>query len=125
MNNKKRTVVNIEKIGKDTIEVPASEYEAMKAVAAGIAEQNALVLDAIKSMADNIGALKETLAGMNIVVNMPEQQPIVIPAPTVYNEVNVPQQPAPNVIIQEQPDKIQTITFKRNREGFITEAVVK
>jgi hypothetical protein len=107
---------------EDTVEIPLAEYEAIKAVAAGIAEQNRLVLDAIKSMTDAVAqlesgiaeAVQAAIAGLVINVNVPEQ-----PAPVV--NVQVPQQAAPNVTIQEAADgpKVISLKVKRDKNGAV------
>lgn len=119
---------------QETIEVSLSEYEAVKVLAAGIAEQNtaiqqqnAVTQEAVKTLADSISTLaasfKELMQGMNIVVNVPEQPaPVVhiaaseLPAPVV--NVTIPEQPAPVVNVTTPEQKARTVKVKRNKAGY-------
>lgn len=130
----------------ETIEVSLAEYEAVKALAAGIADQNAAIQqqntvtqEAVKSLTEQsamvlksldalrgemveqaetltaiFGTFKDALAGMNIIVNVPEQ-----PAPVV--QVTVPEQPAPIVTFTAPEEKKRKVTVKRNNKSGLAE----
>lgn len=120
----------------EMIEVPLSEYEAVKALAAGVAEQNAAVQQqnaitqaAVKALGEQVltaakenkavmetftAAIRDALAGLQIVINVPEQPaPVInIPAPVV----NIA--PA-EVTVKASPDKKKKVsmTMKRQSDG--------
>lgn len=104
-----------------TVEISVSEFNTIKAVASGIADQNKLVLDAIKAaleqnaqLAEAFIKLSETLAGLNIIVNVPEQ-----PAPVV--NFSMPEMPPAQVTVKMPPETEKKISMKikRNRDGAI------
>ena len=104
---------------EEVVEIPLAEYEAIKAVAAGIADQNSLVLDAIKSMTDAIAlmdaaitnAVREAIAGINVVVNVPEQ-----PAPIVNFSMPEMNMPPAQVTVKMPPEKEKKISMKLIRD---------
>lgn len=111
----------------ERVEIPLSEYETLKTLGPKIAQQNALVLDAIKTLTDNVGtlavSLKELLQGMNIVVNVPEQPAPVVnfmapeqAAPVV--NVTMPDAPVPVVNVTTPEQKPRTVKVKRNKNGY-------
>ena|SRR3990172_1290906 len=109
---------------EEVVEIPLAEYEAIKAVAAGIADQNTLVLDGIKAMSEAIAlmeaaitsAIKEAIAGLSIVVNVPEQ-----PAPVVNFSIPEMSVPPAQVTVKMPPEKEKKISMKikRDRNGAI------
>lgn len=86
----------------ETIEIPLSEYETIKAVAAGIAEQNQLVLSAVSEMIKGLNILAEQL-GQAL-----ERDPIIIPAPQVTVEAMKATELSP-IINTTPPDVIVNI----------------
>ena len=109
-------------LNKEIVEVPLEEYDAIKAVASGIADQNQSILVALKSMSDSIVAVSEMLGRMIetaysapvINVNVPEQ-----PAPVV--NFSMPEMPPAKVEMHMPPEKEKKIKMevKRNRDGAI------
>jgi hypothetical protein len=124
---------------QETVEVPLAEYEAVKVLAAGIAEQNALMLKSIDALrgemvaqaetqTTNMGAFldafKEMFSGMNITVNVPEQPAPVVnfsaPAPVV--NFTAPEQPAPIVNVSTPAEKgKRVVKVKRGKNGYASE----
>ena len=104
----------------ETVEVPINEYEAIKAVAAGIAEQNGLVLEAMRNMLDAVQAQAENsektiaqlLEGMSITVNVPEPAPM--PTPNIY--FTAPESKPANVTVKIPPEKERAIALKVQRD---------
>lgn len=108
----------------EMVEVRAAEVDAMTAIALGISEQNALVLDALKSLSDTMiaqgenlvatfAALRDALASMNITVNIPEQPAPVINMP----EINL--KPSDLKVTMPKPKK-ELQKVNRNKDGLIT-----
>lgn len=123
----------------EMVEIPIAEYEAIKAVAVGIAEQNvktqeaigalaaqsAILTEAIKTMsavlaaatAENKGlieAMQEAIANIKVEVNLPEQ-----PAPIVNFNPNIqlPEQPAPTVTFNPPAEKKKVTVIRNKRTG--------
>jgi hypothetical protein len=108
---------------EEMVEVRAAEVDAMTAIALGISEQNALVLNSIKALSDTMiaqgenlvatfAALRDALAGLSIVVNVPQQ-----PAPIV-NMPEITLKPSDlKVTMPKAKKEVQKI--KRNRDGLI------
>ena len=112
------------------VEIPLAEYEAIKVLAAGIADQNQTVLTALKALVDETatqratvtGALKqmaEALSALNITVNVPEQ-----PAPVVSVTPNINVQPA-DVKVNVPKPKREVQAVQRNADGLITSTETK
>lgn len=113
---------------EDTVEVSAGEYKAVLEFSKAIADQNALVLKSLDALRGEMvaqaetltalfGTFKDALAGMNIIVNVPES-----PAPTV--NVTIPDQPAPVVNFNAPADIKKTVKVKRGKNGFADEYVI-
>lgn len=103
----------------DNETVGMTEEDAIKLVALRIAEQNKLVLDSIKMLgdatlqiADAFVKLTESLAALNIVINVPEQ-----PAPVI--QVNVPEMtmPAPKVTVNAPEEGERSIDLKMTKDN--------
>lgn len=122
---------------EDTVEIPVSEYEFIKSIAGGIAKQNALVQqqnaatqEAIKSLAERIvemtEELKQAIAGMNIVVNVPEQPAPVVnftapQQPPAAVTVNIPEASPPIVNVTTPEQKAKRIKVNRNTRTGLAE----
>lgn len=117
----------------ERVEIPLSEYETLKTLGPKIAEQNALVLNALKTLTDSIAetqrqqqaandnlaafasVVTEALKNMSVTVNVPE-----LPAPVV--NVTVPEQSAPvvNFTPPAEGKRRMTLKAKRDNKGFVT-----
>lgn len=98
----------------ETVEVSAAEYQAVIDFSIRLAEQNDLVLKSIKSLRNEmvaqaetitaiVGAFRDAVAGMQIVVNVPDQ-------------------PAPVVNVEQPVKSARKVKMKivRDRDGNIT-----
>lgn len=128
---------------QDTTETLLFEYEAIKAIAAGMAEQykaiqeqNAMTHEAVKALGDRlieaVTAFTEAVGKMSITVNntIPEQAPPVInyqapeqnPVIEFKPEIKLPEQAAPVVNFTppaETKKKIRYTARRNNKTGLI------
>jgi hypothetical protein len=123
--------IQINNDDEETVEIPLTEYKAVMEFSVAISEQNSTIMDAIRALitaqqvqAENLtatfAALRDAIANVQIVVNVPEQ-----PAPVV--SVSVPEQLPAQVTVKTPPEKERTATVKfgRNSNGALTTADIK
>lgn len=108
---------------EDVIEIPLEEYEAIKAFAVKIAEQNTLVLESAKANAELVTAalnrqneaIAEAFKQMSALLNI-EIPPL--PQPLITVSVPEIQMPKLDISLNLPPRKI-TAKVKRNKAGQI------
>jgi hypothetical protein len=108
---------------EEFVEVPLSEYEATLRFASSIADQNALILDAIAAMVNTItengNIVRDTFAQMAQALNID----VVVPDFPPFPPINVTT-PEARVVIQPNSAK-KVATVKRGKQGEITSIVLE
>lgn len=105
----------------DDVTISREELEIVMKFAAIYTEQNALVLDAIKALRDEMvaqgenltavfAAFRDAIADLNITVNVPDMPPPV---------VNIPEIIVPAAKITMPKPKLEKQKIKRDRDGLI------
>jgi hypothetical protein len=113
----------------DEVVISRDELETVMKFAATYAEQNAVVLDGLKTLRDEMiaqaenltatfASLVDAISNIQVVVNLPEQPPPVVNVP----EITV--QPADVKVNMPKP-KREVQTIKRNRDGLIESTETK